>query len=149
MALRVVQTYDSLSKLQAITACDDAYTISVINRSNFESLFKKIDSNAEFLIAKEDSEVIGYAAMYANDYESKAAFLTLLCVKSNYHRGGVGSMLINNCIDKAVSNGMETIRLEVLKKDTGAISFYKHHGFNTTDEQKADSIFMEKSLKAN
>ncbi|MBQ9314991.1 MAG: GNAT family N-acetyltransferase [Clostridia bacterium] len=133
-------------KLLAIRACDSAFTISVINRPNFEELFQKIDTLAEFVIVTSDKSPIGYAAMYANDLVTKEAFITLIGVNSDYQGEHIGSRLMDNCILLARKNGMNIVRLEVLDVDKGAQAFYRKQGFWEDGRCSRESIYMKKVL---
>ena len=127
-------------------ACDSAFTKSVINRSNFQELFKKIDTYAVFLIALKNNEPVGYAAMYANDKKNKEAFITLIGVSSECQGEHIGSNLMDNCIMVARKKGMNTMRLEVLDDDKGAQAFYVKQGFIIDGRCSSESIYMKKNL---
>lgn len=139
---------DTAEKRRIMIVCDDVFTISVIKRSNFEELFDKIDKNAAFIGAyTRKREIAGYCALYANDLIERTAYITLFCVRSQMQRMHVGSKLMDASIEEAASRGMNKIRLEVLKVDTGAIEFYKRNGFVITGCAADDSYYMERSIR--
>ena len=139
---------DSL-KRKAMEECDSAFTVRVVNRKNYEVLFNKIAHNALFIVAetrdRDGSSIAGYAALYANDFSSFEAYITLICVKKGKQRSGIGSALMNHCLKKARERGMHSIRLEVLKEDTGAIAFYERYGFKVQKENFG-SYYMVRKL---
>ena len=139
---------DTTEKRRIMLACDDAFTISVTQRSNFEELFDKIDKNAAFIGAyTRKREIAGYCAIYANNAISRIAYITLFCVRSQMQRMHVGTELMDASIEEAVLRGMNTIKLEVLIVDRGAIEFYKRNGFVITGCAADDSYYMERSIR--
>lgn len=139
---------ESAEKKRIMFACDDAFTVSVTNRSNFEELFDKIDRNAAFLGAyTKNGEIAGYSAFYDNDAVNRTAYITLFCVRTQMQRMHVGTALMDASIEEAASGGMDRIKLEVLKVDKGAIEFYKHNKFVITGCATDDSYYMERSVR--
>ena len=52
---------ETIEKYSVMKECDDAFTISVINRPTFDMIFKKIDENAVFIGAyTNEGEIAGY-----------------------------------------------------------------------------------------
>ena len=138
---------DRTEKQRFIEECDDAYTISVINRSFYPELFEKLDNRAIILgVYGETGEIAGYSAFYANDKENKRAFLTLFCIKKSMQRHHLGSQLMEESIKNAKDRGMKTMALEVLKVDKGAIAFYAKNGFDERGPGSDGFICMERLL---
>ncbi len=142
--IKVTSTKDT--KLSAIRSCDSAFTISVAERDDFEKLFRKIDTCADFIVATVDDSPIGYAALYANNKESGEAFITLIGVDKNFQGNHIGKSLIDNCISISKQRGMRTIRLEVLDVDNGAQDFYKKQGFVEDGRCSERSKYMKMYL---
>lgn len=129
MCFVVEECVDSIIKRRAIDIIDDAFTISILSRENFEELFDKIDKYADFIIALHSNRIVGYAAIYANNMEKKEAFITLIGVDRDFQHQGIGQLLMLKCKEIAAKKGMKTIRLEVLYVDLGAQRFYRKMGF--------------------
>lgn len=133
-------------KISAIKACDSAFSISVVDRANFETLFHKIDTYADFIVATIDDLPIGYAALYANNKDSKEAFIALIGVDKRFQGNHVGKALMDNCVNISKQRGMRTIRLEVLDIDKGAQAFYSKQGFLEDGRCSSESIYMKKII---
>lgn len=141
--IKVVKDRDE--KLKIMKECDCAFTISVIGRALFDELFEKIHNNAIFLgMYNEKSKVVGYSSFYANDEQTKTAFLTLFCIKPNMQHNGRGEILLKKSLEISSELGMKKTRLMVYKADVHAISFYKKCGFYTTGHETSDFIEMER-----
>ena len=133
-------TIDSIIK-----ACDHAFPDPVSSRENYPQLLAKICRYALFLAAY-DQEPLGYAAMYANNAETKCAFITLLAVRPEKQGLHIGSELMNACLEQARRNGMRYVQLEVRKENTKAIALYHGYGFCRQENETDTSIFMIKAL---
>lgn len=120
---------ESKRKKAIIEKCDSAFLDPVTELADFADVFKKIDQYAFFFAAYKGDEVIGYAAMYANNSETKIAYVSLIAVVEEMQRQQIGSSLMEKCIDTAAEAGMTKLRLEVADKNKKAISFYKHFDF--------------------
>ncbi|MCM1191198.1 MAG: GNAT family N-acetyltransferase [Butyrivibrio sp.] len=142
----IFRTDDRSLKLDAIRDCDEAFTISVIGRDSFEELFEKIDKKAFFYVALDTPKnIMGYIVFYANDFESKQAYITLLVVRSEFQRMHIGTELVKECCKMCRARGFEMVRLKVLNRDVKARSFYRKVGFADCDDavSREDSRYME------
>lgn len=92
MCFVVEECVDSIIKRRAIDIIDNAFTISILSRENFEELFDKIDKYADFIIALHSNRIVGYAAIYANNMEKKEAFITLIGVDRDFQHQGLGHL---------------------------------------------------------
>lgn len=135
---------DSLDKKRTVMeACDASFTISVVNGYDFENLLNKIHSYAEFIVVRMSEKPVGYAAIYANDKVSKVGYITLFAIRQEYQHMGIGRKLIERCKEVSLNNGMQSIKLEVLREDEGQQTFYKKQGFSVTNEKTGrNSIYM-------
>lgn len=105
----------------------------------------KLRNNAIFIISEYDFNVVGFAAMYANDSISRQAYLTLIAVSKEYFGKKIGKLLLSVCEERAKENGMRTMKLEVDKVNGHAVSFYEKNGY--LKESANDlSYFMIKNL---
>lgn len=150
ISVRVIKDPDMIYSI--MKECDSAFERSIIHRDNFPEIFEKVTRYADFFTAyfndgKEMRNPVGYAAVYANDYDNKKAFITLICVKPEMQGLHVGSKLINACFQLARERDMRIIRLETMQNNLKAISFYKHHGFSVEGYTDEDSLFMVKDLQ--
>ena len=57
-------------------------------------------------------------------------YLSRLVVKEDYRNEGIGSIMIDFLINKAVEMRYEEISIGVEKKNTGALRLYKRKGFD-------------------
>ena len=88
--------------------------------SNKSLLFKKYDKN---------NTLIGLIAIYNNESE-KEGYLTNFSVDPNYVGSGIGTSLLNECVEYFKSLRYGLIRLEVFNLNHRALEFYKKRGFD-------------------
>lgn len=146
-AYKIYQVTQSDQKAAALRSCDHAFSNPVTQRNNYESLFAKIDSSAEFLAAYRQQEVLGYIALYANDLAGKTAYVTLLAVRPEAQNMHIGSALMKAAMELAAERGMERIRLEVSLNNEKAIRIYEKAGFVKEEETGKGSVYMVCSLQ--
>lgn len=106
---------------------------------------EKIFKNATILEYVEEAELKGFIAYYANDYHSKVGYLTMILVEKNFQGNGIGRMLLDFSIRDLINKGFIFYKLEVLKLNTKAISFYKRIGF-LIEEDRGELYLMSLNL---
>lgn len=89
----------------------------------------KIRGAANIAFAEIDNEPAGILSMYANNFETRAAFISIVSVSPKFRGCGVGATLISQAINRARDIGMNSIILKVLSSNKIAISLYKSFGF--------------------
>ncbi len=141
----VILEQNSIVKRHIMQYCDEAFDVSICKRQDFDDLFEKINKNASFLWVY-NQDICGYVAMYANDYVSEVAYITLLAVKTEYQRKHIGNMLLCACYEVAKEKGMKVIKLEVRKENEKALYFYKRNGFEIESEASENSFYMIRVL---
>ena len=129
----------------SICACDDAFLNPVSKRENYAELLQKIVSYADFYVASSE-QVMGYAAVYANDYHTKVAYLTLIAVNPEFQRKNIGALLLEQCEKTALKKGFERMRLQVKNNNNSAIQFYMKRGYQKASIADQNSFYMEKRL---
>lgn len=143
-------TYESLYLQKDIEAVMLACSTDFFEQSNntperIKELSQKFSKFAQVVSAKYESEIVGFIAFYNNDRINYSGFLSMLIVKNQFQGYGVGSMLLELCIEQCKKGGMTTLRLEVNRENARAIHLYEKIGFKEV-EKSEDSIFLEKKL---
>lgn len=141
-----VKTGIADEKYNAMKMCDGAFDLPVFSRKNAYDLFEKINNYAEFIVAY-NLDILGYAAMYANDRDNRTAYISLIAVDKTKQGCGIGSSVLQACIGTAYEKGMHIIKLEVKKDNKKAIKFYERNGFTKLEDCSAESIYMQKVLE--
>lgn len=136
-----VETKDCIDKIIGI--CDVAFECPVQKRDIYEILLNKFAASA-FLLCAYNRDILGYVALYSNDYKGKTAYISLIAVLPEMQRQHVGSKLLDACQLIAKIHGMHQLMLEVDRNNFKSIAFYKAHGFIT--EIEGEKLLMRKTL---
>ena len=105
----------------------------------------KLSENA-FVYVAYGLENLGFVTLYANDDESKIAYVSFIGVKKEAQNMKIGKKLLEVCFGKSVELGMRRIKLEVQKENPNAIEFYKRNGFTYLDEASSKSVYLIKEI---
>jgi ribosomal protein S18 acetylase RimI-like enzyme len=83
--------------------------------------------DGEFIIAKEDDNVIGCVAI--KKLENNICEMKRLFVKDEYKKKGIGKKLVEKIIEEAKSRNYERMRLDTLNTMKAALNVYYKNGF--------------------
>lgn len=105
----------------------------------------KLYKNADLLVAYKKGEIVGVAAVYANDEVSRCAYLSFIAIYNKFQGQGYGAALLSCVEEKAKQNNMYDLKLEVFKKNKRALVFYNRNKYIQIDET-IDSYILEKKI---
>lgn len=106
-----------------------AFTIGPYSRRMLQRLFKMKGSFN--LVVEDGGRVIGYVA--AIPLGEGSADIESLAVDPDYHRMGIGTVLMEKIEEVLTENGISMSILEVRDKNIEAIEFYRKLGYETID----------------
>ncbi len=129
--LQITETNDIYNALLSFSECFPHLKEKVTSLYVFA---EKLAYKAEVYIGLSEDKPIGITCFYANDYQTRCGYITLIGVKSNCRKKGIGKDLLCFSIEKMQEKGMQTVKLEVDKDNYTAIGFYQHMGFQTLSE---------------
>ena len=98
-----------------------------------------IDSLGFFLIAKENDQSLGFAAIsfaWTLEHGGKSAWLDELYVIPKYRGAGIGSAIIDRLIIEAKEKGCLAVDLEVESDHRRAENLYARKGFQKLDRSR-------------
>jgi len=98
-----------------------------------ETYCDKLLEKAELVICIVDNKIAGLMAFYSNNIITREAFVSLLCVKQEYRKLGIGKEIMIHCISKIKLSGMKCIKLETNSDNYIAIKLYENLGFKNVN----------------
>ncbi|GAU75435.1 GNAT family N-acetyltransferase [Fusibacter sp. 3D3] len=112
------------------------------------------DENRFFLVAEIESKIVGNCSVGLissnKRYLHRASMGIAIC--KNYWNNGIGTRMMNECINWCKSQGLEQLELEVVTENSRAIPVYEKLGFKIYGTKKhamkyaegtyADEFFM-------
>ncbi len=115
--------------------------------TNIEEYSKKIFNFANTFEAWEDDELIGVAAVYYNDFNTKVGFITNVSVIKEKQNQGIAHQLLENAIRYGREMNFNQVNLEVRDiHNNRIINLYKNLGFVTINIEN-NKIIMSNLLK--
>lgn len=114
--------------------------------SDIDDYAQKLSEYAFVYEALNDKECVGILIFYANDKQSKTAYISLIGVKKDKEGNGIGKALLKYCEKISMQAGMCKLKLEVNKENIGAIKFYEKNGFAFIEKNSQNSFYMIKEL---
>lgn len=144
--INITDQSNSLEIDNIIKKLDHIFPDSVVNNPNYLKIFYNISTYAYFLTMNTSEECIGMLAMYANDQQSKEAYISLIGIENEYQGYHLGEILLELAIIYAKKVGMSSIKLEVNSKNEKAIKFYKKNGFNFWKKASEKTEYLLKKI---
>lgn len=114
---------------------------------SYEAYAEKLFRLADVYVGEENGDVFGIAVFYANDIQTRRAYISLIGVKDHAQGKGLGYWLLTQCQQVCYDRGMKHISLEVDCDNHNAISFYQRNGFELSEKTQRCSMYMNKSLE--
>lgn len=133
MIIKKTKDY-SLIKKSMLDLKDSFYSKTVSSETKIEELAKKFSENAEFFIASQDENILGFISFYCNDFCSKTAYISMIIIDKNYQGKGLGKVLLKTAVDYCKTQEMKCVKLEVACSNKNAIEFYEKFGFVRTEK---------------
>lgn len=105
-----------------------------------------VREDAVFLVAEEEDKILGYCGILISFEDAE---VTNVCVSEEARGRGIGKLLMEELIRRAVSKGVEFVHLEVRESNTVARTMYESMGFHVDwirkgyyDLPKEDAVLM-------
>lgn len=114
--------------------------------SSINEYAEKLAEKAEVYCGCKNENIFGLAVFYANDRRSRIGYVSLIGVKKEFEHMGLGSFLLDKCIDICKQNSMDSIMLEVDDYNIHAKKFYAVHGFKECGRTERNSSYMKKNI---
>ena len=143
-------------KIEYVQKSEDVLSLLEHFDSVFPHLKEKISSYAEYAeklsrfahvcVIKLEGELCGLLVYYANDKETRTAYIALIGVMEKFQGRRIGQRLLEHCVERSLAYGMHRLNLEVDLDNEQAIRFYKKHGFCECGKKSYSSMYLTKSL---
>jgi ribosomal protein S18 acetylase RimI-like enzyme len=114
--------------------CLDEFPVRLRDPDIRREYVGKLSALAVVVEYQEEDQVTGAVALYANDFESGAAFITMIGVDPHHRRKGIGKALLKSVFEYLSKNGFKRVSLSVLRGNP-AITLYEAFGFQRVREE--------------
>lgn len=137
----IKQVFEKEEKVRILKVCDSSMFEPISKNPNYAKIVEKVTTAAEIIVAY-DREILGFVALYANNCQTKEAYISMFVVRDEFQGRHIGSKLMDYTVQVAKAHGMNKIKLEVSKKNEKAILFYKKKGFIILEDETEKSYYM-------
>ena len=146
----MIKDFKRLISSERIKAClcefDDCYARLTKRIDNIDILVSKLSSNGIVIRFSEDGITKGIVCFYANDSINHCGYISIIWVNKDYRNEGIGTALLEFCLDDMRKRGMIKAQLEVEEDNKRAISFYRKNGFAIMNRAQENSFYMVRSI---
>lgn len=97
-----------------------------------EYTIKLMKKGSLYLVLGDNGAPVGVMGFYANDQETKTAYLSIASLLPKVRRMGIGSKLMKIFISECKNAGMKKVCLEVNRENSDAVAYYEKMGFSVT-----------------
>ena len=134
-----------MTDVDGVMAVEHDSFLTPWSRSAFEEELAQ-NRLARYIVAEENGEIVGYAGTWLVINE---AHVTNVAVSGQRRRAGIGRLLMQNLMELARDNDMESMTLEVRVSNAAARHLYAQMGFveagirkNYYSETKEDALIL-------
>ena len=134
-----------MTDVDGVMAVEHDSFLTPWSRSAFEEELAQ-NRLARYIVAEENGEIVGYAGTWLVINE---AHVTNVAVSGQRRREGIGRLLMQNLMELARDNDMESMTLEVRVSNAAARHLYAQMGFveagirkNYYSETKEDALIL-------
>lgn len=106
---------------------------------------EKFSQKACFYYYIDNDVICGFCSFYINK-ECQKGFISMLIVGKEFQHKGIGTILINKCLEICKKRGLTKVELEVSVKNANAISFYERRGFIYNRVGREDAVIYSIDL---
>ena len=141
-----INTASTEAVLDHFKKCNDLFIQRLSRKVNLADYIKKIVENAVMFEAWNEKDLVGLIAAYYN--KGNTVFITNVSVIKQQERTGIGSTLLNSCIQFGKEQHFTELILEVFSENTSAIYLYKKNNFKIVSV-KDEVTVMQMELTQN
>lgn len=119
----------------------------VLFGDELRAYFNKLTTYGELFVVLEGNKPNALLGFYANNLETKKAFLSCIVVAPDFRGQGLAQQLFAKMCSIAKAKGMLHLQLDVVKGNSRAIAFYEKNDCAIIGDGRTDEYWlMERSL---
>ena len=123
------------------------FTVPLLPRIDVHETYVKFRDLAVCTICRDSNKIVGIAATYCNNFETKKGYTTFVGTDKEYRGNYIGTNLMLQTIDEARKRGMEMIGVHT--NNPVAKKMYENIGFLQVDDKSGThsyNWYLEKKL---
>lgn len=127
--------------LQTLKNASHLFRPPLAQQIDLDKYADKLSIHSDTFEVWHHNSLIALVAIYLNDFEKKAGFITMVLCLQEFQQKGIVSRLLTDALNEARKRGFSKITLEVDIDNLAAQNLYKKFGF--TETSRNQKIQME------
>ncbi len=144
--LKIYFTDDEQLIRKAVAAIDPLFPVGMHGQPDPEEKLNKLLKYADILVAMDGDVVAGFAALYANDPETRLGYMPYMGVAEAYQGHHLAVTFMERCEELARERGMTRMRMEVSDSNDRIVRFHSRRGYVRIGASEEGSSYMERAL---
>ncbi len=110
------------------------------NNKNYsiEDYIDKVNTNGDILLYLDNNLIVGFAAVYSNDFLTYTAYVPLLFVIPDHSGKGIATKLLTRIKEIAYTKKMKFIRLNTWESNKNAVNLYIRNGYKVLSKENSN-----------
>lgn len=119
-------------------------------RVNLRDYITKLKEHGNILgVLNSEKNLVAVIAFYANDKDTRTAYVTYLAVHPDAWGQSLGKLLVAKALTQAATQGMNACKVKTWNNNRKAIKLYQSAGFKIIDQRQSDdskNVYLEAVL---
>ncbi len=137
---------DRIAVWQLLGRLDRFFPIPLSEKTDLQTLTDKLFNKGKVLLALDGETPVGLIGFYANDAQTRQAYVSVVGVSEAYRGRGIARELLCRAMAYSREVGMAECRLYTHRSNTAAIRLYEGLSFEGQEDaaRPADILFVKK-----
>lgn len=128
--------------LDFMSRADRLFPVPLSQKQNLDQLCEKLLSYGVVIGGYEGNDIVGIICGYMNDTKERKAYISVLCVLTEYQGNSIARKLIELFINDCVVANMKSIFLYTHKTNIPAQKLYEKMGFRKSEDKNRQDDFV-------
>lgn len=132
---------------------DDVYALWMSSRNmGFNDVDDSRDGIAKYLRRNPDTSFVAYndgelAGVILGGHDGRRGFIHHACVRENCRRQGIGTKLVDTCIDAMKKEGISKVALVAFKYNEAGNDFWESMGFTMREDLNYRNLALRELIR--
>jgi ribosomal protein S18 acetylase RimI-like enzyme len=121
-----------------ISEYDEEFTPSLSNRVNIQKYTSKLLKRGKNYVYEIEGNIKGLISFYANNYDKKEAYLSIILVAKKYRKSRVADRMMQKMNEYCKKENFQSIKLEMSSEKKGLKKWYESKGYKVEKEYERE-----------
>ena len=144
--IKIFFTHDEALIRRAVAEIDPLFPVGIHGSPDPEEKMNKLLRFADVVVAMDGDNVAGFAAIYANNMETRLGYMPYMGVAEAYQGHHLAVRFMEACEALARERGMTRVRMEVSDSNQKIVRFHSRRGYVRIGATEEGCSHMERPL---